>query len=144
MHKMKKQIFFLSIILAVGFICSNVQSTDISGTVSLPTIRLPDFSQLTAYPVARIVDGDTVVVDVNGTLITVRFVGVDTPETVHPFKPVEFYGKEASQFTKNLLKGEKVYLAYDQLQGKTDKFGRDLAYVYRAPEGLIGIKSSAC
>ena len=95
-----------------------------------------EIQQLTAYPVARVVDGDTIVIN-DGEEITVRLIGVDTPETVHPSKPVEYYGKEASNFTQNLLKGEKVYLVIDPQQGKTDRYGRTLAYVYRSPDGLF-------
>jgi micrococcal nuclease len=96
-----------------------------------------DFKGKTAYKVIRAVDGDTVVLLIDGQETKVRLVGVDTPETVHPFKPVEAYGKEASRFTTNLLKGESVYLEYDQGQGKLDRYGRTLAYLYRAPDGLF-------
>ena len=48
----------------------------------------------------RVIDGDTVKIDYNGEATNVRLIGVDTPETVHPSKPVEAYGKEASQFYK--------------------------------------------
>jgi micrococcal nuclease len=65
----------------------------------------------------------------------VRLIGVDTPETVDPRKPVQFFGKEASAFTKKLLTGESVILEYDQQ--KTDKYGRVLAYVYRAKDKLF-------
>ena len=50
-------------------------------------------------------DGDTVVLLVDGVPVKVRLIGVDTPETVHPSKPVERYGKEASAFTRDLLRG---------------------------------------
>ena len=60
---------------------------------------------------------------------------MDTPETVHPQKPVERFGKEASAFTRNLLLGEPVYLRFDT--DRTDKYGRLLAYLYRAPDGLF-------
>ena len=94
-----------------------------------------DFSGDTAYPVLSIVDGDTVKIDYQGKKTSVRLIGVDTPETVHPSKPVEVYGKEASNFTRNLLLGESVYLRFDVEQ--TDRFGRLLAYLYRAPDGLF-------
>ena len=94
-----------------------------------------DFTGDTAYKVVRVIDGDTVKIDDNGKATNVRLIGVDTPETVHPNKPVEAYGKEASNFTKNLLLGESVYLRFDV--DKTDKYGRLLAYLYRAPDGLF-------
>ena len=94
-----------------------------------------DFSGDVAYPVLRIIDGDTVEIDYGGEVTDVRLIGVDTPETVHPRKPVEAYGKEASNFTRNLLLGESVYLRFDGEQ--TDRYGRLLAYLYRAPDGLF-------
>ena len=94
-----------------------------------------NFTGDTAYKVVRVIDGDTVKIDYNGKPTNVRLIGVDTPETVHPNKPVEAYGKEASNFTKNLLLGESVYLRFDI--DKTDTYGRLLAYLYRAPDGLF-------
>ena len=67
-----------------------------------------------SYEVVRIVDGDTIRVRYNGTVEPVRLIGVDSPETVHPNKPVEFYGVEASNFTKNLLKGGAGFSAVRQ------------------------------
>ena len=88
-----------------------------------------------SYEVVRIVDGDTIRVRYNGTVEPVRLLGVDSPETVHPDKPVEFYGVEASNYTKNLLKGERVFLRY--WKERRDSYGRLLAYVYRAPDELF-------
>ena len=58
-------------------------------------------------------DGDTVVLLIGGKQTTVRLIGVDTPETVHPSKPVEVYGKEASAFVNNLLLADRVYLKHE-------------------------------
>ena len=89
----------------------------------------------TAYQVTRIIDGDTVEIRYDGKLTSVVLIGVDTPETVHPQKPVEAFGKEATAFTRNLLLGESVYLRFDG--DRMDKYGRLLAYLYRAPDGLF-------
>src|SRR4051812_25037158 len=51
-------------------------------------------------PVLRVIDGDTIVVEIEGKQVKVRLIGVDTPETVHPTKKVEYFGREASAFTK--------------------------------------------
>ena len=75
--------------------------------------------------VKRVIDGDTIVLE-NGE--RVRLIGVDTPETVHPNKPVQYFGKEASAFTKNMVEGKKVKLEYDWQ--RKDRYGRTLAYVY--------------
>lgn len=58
----------------------------------------------------------------------VRLIGVDTPETVHPFKPLEKFGKEASNYTKAQLSGQVVQLEYDLT--KRGKYGRLLAYIH--------------
>ena len=105
---------------------------DVLSPVAYP---VEDFSGDIAYRVLRVVDGDTVEIDYQGAVTDVRLIGVDTPETVHPSKPVEAYGKEASNFTRNLLLGESVYLRFDVEQ--TDRYGRLLAYLYRAPDGLF-------
>lgn len=77
------------------------------------------------YLVKRVIDGDTILLSSGDK---VRLIGVDTPETVHPKKPVEFYGKEASAFTRRMCEGKPVRLEYDwQIQ---DRYGRTLAYVY--------------
>jgi micrococcal nuclease len=94
-----------------------------------------DFTNTLAYEVVDIIDGDTVRLIIDGRQTTVRLIGIDTPETVHPTKPVEPYGKRASEFLHNLLAGGSVYLEYGP--ERTDKYGRLLAYLYRAPDGLF-------
>ena len=75
------------------------------------------------------IDGDTIKVVLNGKIETVRLIGVDTTETVHPRKPVEYYGRQASYFTKTLLPPNTwVRLTYDW--NPRDKYGRLLAYVW--------------
>src|SRR2546422_658464 len=65
----------------------------------------------------RVIDGDTIEVSIAGQAEKVRLIDVDTPETVDPRKPVEFFGKEASAFTKMLVEGKKVFLR-DELGGQ--------------------------
>lgn len=76
--------------------------------------------------VERVVDGDTLVL-AGGE--RVRLIGVDTPETKHPTKPVEPFGPEASAFTKKAVEGQAVTLKFDR--EKYDRYQRLLAYVYR-------------
>ena len=83
-----------------------------------------------------VADGDTVEVRLNGQREKIRLIGVDTPETVHPTKPVGCYGPEASAFTKQLLTpGTKVRLVRDA--EARDKYKRLLAYVYRTADNLF-------
>lgn len=81
------------------------------------------------YEVVRVVDGDTVVVDINGKDESLRLIGIDTPETVHPSKPVECFGIEASDKAKQTLNGQKVYLETDSTQAERDKYNRLLMYI---------------
>ncbi len=88
-----------------------------------------------AYPMLAVVDGDTINIDYKGKTETARLIGVDTPETVHPNKPVEKFGPEAPAFLKNMLKGESVYLRFgNEESGKNDRL---LAFVYRAPDAIF-------
>jgi len=84
--------------------------------------------------VLDVVDGDTLDVLIGGRQERVRLIGVDTPETKHPRKPVECYGPEASQFTKETLEGRKVWLTYKPSE-RYDKYGRLLAYVWLNLDG---------
>tara|TARA_Y100000758_G_C15822443_1_gene338809 strand:+ start:161 stop:592 length:432 start_codon:yes stop_codon:yes gene_type:complete len=105
--------------------------------IVISQVRYPveDFSNDQAYPVLRVIDGDTVEINHDGPAVSVRLIGVNTPETVHPSRPVEAYGRETSSFTKNLLLGESVYLWFNT--EKQDRYGRLLTSLYRAPDGLF-------
>lgn len=85
------------------------------------------------FGVVRVVDGDTVVV---APRVTLRLIGIDTPETVDPRKPVQCFGREASLWAHSLLDGRSVWLEYDPTQGRLDKYGRTLAYVW-LPDGRM-------
>jgi len=79
--------------------------------------------------VVRVVDGDTIKVRASdGHEYTVRYIGIDTPETVHPSKPVEYMGVEASDRNKELVEGKIVYLEFD-VEAR-DKYDRLLAYIW--------------
>jgi endonuclease YncB( thermonuclease family) len=87
--------------------------------------------------VVRVADGDTITVNYNGVNRQVRLIGVDTPETVDPRKPVQCFGVEASNYTKSQLNKQTVYLEFDESQGITDKYNRMLAFVRRADGSLF-------
>jgi micrococcal nuclease len=76
--------------------------------------------------VERVVDGDTLVISGGDR---VRLIGVDTPETHHPSKPVQPFGPEAYEFTRSRVEGKRVQLKFDPGETK-DRYGRTLAYVY--------------
>lgn len=83
------------------------------------------------YRVVQVVDGDTIKVDKEGKTETVRIIGIDTPETVDPRKPVQCFGREASAKAHELLDGQRVRLTPDLTQDSRDRYGRLLAYVDR-------------
>lgn len=80
-------------------------------------------------PVTRVVDGDTFHALCADVDITVRVIGIDTPETVAPGKPVQCYGPEATARARELLDGRMVHLVLDPTQDTVDRYGRRLAYV---------------
>jgi micrococcal nuclease len=78
--------------------------------------------------VVKAVDGDTIDVQIGHETDTVRLLGIDTPETHHPTKPVQCFGPEAAAYTKTQLEGRTVVLE-DDVEPR-DLYGRRLAYVY--------------
>ena len=104
------------------------------GTPATPTSPAADGANAT---VDRVVDGDTIrIVAAGGRSERVRLIGIDTPETKDPRRPVQCFGKEASAFTATLLpRSTRVRLVRD-VEGR-DRYGRLLAYVYRARDGLF-------
>ena len=80
--------------------------------------------------VTRVIDGDTIQANVQGKVETIRLIGINTPETVDPRKPMECFGKEASAKTKELIQKKTVKIETDPTQDTRDKYGRLLAYVF--------------
>lgn len=105
--------------------------------LKLSSVRLPvQQNQPGLYRVSHFIDGDTITVDMNGADETIRMIGVDTPETHRPETPVQCYGPQAADYTKNLIGTSKVRLAADPLNTNRDRYGRLLRYVY-LPDGTL-------
>lgn len=98
-------------------------SADIYGLSSQTVLEFDETGK-----VMEVVDGDTIVAEINGQKVKIRYIGVDTPETVDPRRPVGCFGKEASDINKNLVSGKQIYLEKDV--SNTDKYNRLLRYVY--------------
>ena len=114
------------IIIVVGLII-------IAGIIGYLLPRKPEIvikETPTLYKVAEVIDGDTITVEINNQIETVRFLGIDTPEVPNPYKPEGCFGKEASQKAKELLENKKVYLIPDPLSSDKDKYNRLLRYVF--------------
>lgn len=91
------------------------------------TPALSQTQNQSAY-VNRVIDGDTIEVQIDSSTYKVRYIGIDTPETVKTNTPIQYYGKEASNKNKELVSNKTVYL--DKDISETDKYGRLLRYVY--------------
>lgn len=110
----------------------NIMGIQASQTpVSTPTpTSTPISSKGIQAKVDFVIDGDTIKVLINGTIETVRLIGIDTPEVVDPRKPVQCFGREASNKAKEILTNKTVYLENDPTQGERDKYQRLLRYVW--------------
>ena len=129
---LKKSLSIVSIIvililgISIGLLA--ISPSNINEDLKVDPDKLSDLEKV---HVERVIDGDTF--ETTGGE-DIRFIGVDTPETKHPEKGVEYYGKEASKYTTNQLEGKTVYLEYDT--EKRDKYQRILAYVF-LPDGTF-------
>lgn len=105
--------------------------TSVSGTGESDT---PEYNGVAKVEVSvtRVIDGDTIEVKFEEKTEKVRLIGVDTPETVHPEKGEQPFGKEASNYTKSRLDGNTIELEFD-IQER-DQYGRLLAYVWIGSE----------
>lgn len=81
-----------------------------------------------SFLVTKVIDGDTIEIKSDGLILKVRLIGIDTPETVDPRRPVGCFGKKASAETKRLIEGKHVILTKDV--SETDKYNRLLRYVF--------------
>ncbi len=116
--------------------CSGAQAPASNGSPALTASGAPTASPtsptvkpgLTSAVVTPIVDGDTIVVEIGGQQFKLRYIGIDTPETVDPRRPVGCFGHEASDRNHQLVDGQTVGLEKDI--SETDDFGRLLRYVW--------------
>lgn len=139
-----KRVFRLGIIFALAvllFLYQKSTTTSLSVQKSQPLVHTEKQTQQktetgTYYSVVRVVDGDTIVIDMEGTDVKVRLIGLDTPEIVDPRRPVRCFGKEASDKAKSILTGQKVKIEIEPTQGVHDKYGRLLAYIF-LPDGTL-------
>ncbi len=143
----------IPLVLLVGILLSSGASNDTPQPNANPTAAAPNAGDRSAADrstadrmsaqsgegmaeVVRIVDGDTIVVRLGGQEEKVRLIGINTPESVDPRKPVECFGKEAGRHLAELVpEGTAVQLVRDVEE--RDRYERLLAYIYRASDGLF-------
>ena len=114
---------FAAVVVVLLSACSGTRSTPASPGGGTATVL-------------RNVDGDTVDVDIDGVEESIRLIGIDTPETVSPSRPVECFGPEASARANELLPAGTVVRLERDVEAR-DRYGRLLAYVYRDRDGTL-------
>lgn len=133
----------LFIFLLGLFISAAVYQFQSSGLVDLGLPTTADNTVGVYYEVTKVTDGDTIHIDMDGRDEVVRLIGINTPETVDPRRPVQCFGKEASTRMKELASGKIVRLEYDQSQNTRDAYDRLLAYVYLEDGQMLNRKMIA-
>lgn len=110
---------------------SVVRSSTVSATTSTRDSTDERITTTTNALVVRAVDGDTLIVRQDGSASEdkVRLLGVNTPESVDPRRPVQCFGKEASHFTATMTDGKRIRLESDPQADERDKYGRLLRNV---------------
>lgn len=116
------------IVVALGYYTEGhpTQIAQITGDIPLGSYRVTEF-----------LDGDTIRVDMNGTMETIRLIGMDTPETHDPRKSVECFGLAAAAHTKKIIGSGAVRLEADSLSSNRDRYNRLLRYVYTEDNKLV-------
>ena len=110
--------------------------TACSNSPQLLPLQQQQSGQADLGKIAHVIDGDTVDIDINGRTERVRLIGVNTPETKHPTKPIECFGPEASAYLTQLLpKGTAVRIERD-VEAR-DRYGRMLLYLYLGSNDLF-------
>ncbi|MCL5675658.1 MAG: thermonuclease family protein [Patescibacteria group bacterium] len=117
-------IFTVSLILSLSQLKKDFKSLDQRVLNKSQPLKISTASS-SAFLVSRVIDGDTIELSSGEK---VRYIGMDTPETVDPRKPIQCFGKEASLENKKLVEGKTVTLTKDV--SDKDKYGRLLRYVY--------------
>ncbi len=127
---LRNVIFLITLLVALSG-CSSLTSPQPHQTAAPREIPgascIPTDTERHEGKVTKVVDGDTIKVKIDGKTFTVRYIGIDTPESVKPNTPVQYFGKEASDRNDHLVYGKTVTLIRDVSQ--TDQYDRLLAYV---------------
>ena len=137
-RKFKKQITVIVtsfVVVATALLLDKFEIIDIQDYINVEATRQTEVEKIQQvnssnfYEVVRVVDGDTFVINYNGTSEKVRLIGIDTPESVHPNKEKNTeFGNEVSDFSKQMLTDKQVQIEFDVEE--RDQYGRLLAYAY--------------
>jgi micrococcal nuclease len=142
-----KRIIALAVFVVAGALYSAVYPDNLPEPIrrpAEPALRIIEEilteDQPGLYDVTKVIDGDTVEVEIAGRVDTVRLVGIDTPETQDPRKSVQCYGQAAKEKLAELVAGEEVRLEADPADSDRDKYQRLLRYVYLADGTFVNLE----
>lgn len=143
-RRLKLSITIAVLLAALSFTCYDQMITSRREQAPPPVAQPTQGSDRVRYhqrqfTVSRVVDGDTLDIDVpdaDRPATRVRLIGVDTPETRRPGEPVMYFGPEAYEFSRQMAEGTLVTIWLDTATGTRDRYGRLLAYV-RLPDGKV-------
>jgi micrococcal nuclease len=122
----------MAVVLAAGCMAASPPSPTATGPAWTPPPGFAPTGPTVTATVVRVVDGDTIVVRITGREERVRYIGIDTPESVKPDTPVEPFGEEAAAENRRLVAGRTVTLERDV--SDRDQYGRLLRHIWLAPE----------
>ncbi len=123
-------LLFVVLFIFGGFFVGNRKESKVNvGLSPTPTISQIHENRSLAK-VMKVVDGDTIKVLINNKEDIVRLIGIDSPEVLDERKPVQCFGKQASDKAKEILTGKIITLESDLTQGDRDEYGRLLRYVF--------------
>lgn len=133
----KLPVMVISLLIGIGLLYSGYQASTIGHSNNSISANTPKSK------VKKVIDGDTAEIEINGQIKTVRYIGMDTPETLDPRKVVQCFGREASNKAHEILDGQMVQLEFDKEVGKQDKYGRLLAYLILSDGSIYNQKMIA-
>ncbi len=131
--------FRMLIALVLVVVAAYIADVPLSLPSTKPDARPTEFTG--SYRVVRVSDGDTIVIDASGSDVSVRLIGIDSPEVDSSYTRAECFGKEASDEAKRIMNGTSVRIETDPSQDQYDAYDRLLAYVYvpanTDPNGIL-------
>lgn len=122
-------IFVILFLLLYSYSFQSTEVTDQSAYSNQPTQAIPSQAALELFTVTEVIDGDTIRTSSGKEELTIRLIGIDTPETKDPNTPIQCFGEEAGNHLQELLADETFYLEPDLTQADKDRYGRLLRYL---------------
>lgn len=123
--------YYIIILLVAIFVAIPAVSDYINSDYCKPNDVLLQDNDRIEVNLSEHIDGDTSRFIINEKETVCRYLAIDCPETVHPYKKIQEYGTEASSFTKDrLLNAHRIQIEYEYESSKVDKYDRDLVWVF--------------